>query len=75
MVCYLAPGWCITIRANVLSSFLNLGGISLLIGGGVAYTIRAIFYALEKRYYHSIFRFLILIGSVLHALCILLYLM
>ncbi len=77
LICYLAMGWCIIVKANLLPEFLNTTGIALLIGGGLAYTVGAVIYALDhkKRYMHSIFHLFILLGSILHFLCILLYLM
>ena len=77
MICYLAMGWCVIIRADLLPKFLNSSAIALLISGGLFYTIGTVFYGLGKkhRYTHSVWHLFILAGSVLHFLCILLYLM
>lgn len=77
MICYLAMGWCIIVKANLLPQLLGLTGTILLVAGGIAYTIGAIFYALGKKhkYRHSIFHLLILLGSILQFFCILLYVM
>ena len=77
MICYLAMGWCIIIKADILPKFLNSTGLTLLIAGGLAYTIGSIFYIFDKkkRYMHSVFHLFILLGSILHFFCILLYTM
>ena len=47
----------------------------LLVFGGISYTVGAIFYMFGKKvkYFHSIFHVFVDIGSLLHFLCILLY--
>lgn len=77
MICYLAMGWCIIVKANLLPELLGLKGLILLVAGGIAYTIGAILYGLGKKrkYMHSIFHLFILLGSLLQFFCILLYVM
>ena len=77
MICYLAMGWCIVIKASVLPVLLGVPGVVLLVAGGVAYTIGTIFYGLgtKIKYFHSIFHLLILLGTILQFLCIILYVM
>ncbi len=77
MICYLAMGWCIIAKANLLPSLLGTEGCVLLVAGGVVYTIGAIFYGVGRKhkYMHSIFHLFICAGSLLHFLCILLYVM
>ena len=77
MICYLVMGWCIVVRADLLSKFLSSTGMSLLVIGGLLYTVGAVLYALGKRYkyMHSIFHLFVLFGSFMHFLCILLCLM
>ena len=77
MICYLAMGWCIIVKANLLPMLLGVPGTILLVVGGIAYTIGAIFYGLgrTRKYRHSIFHLFILLGSFLQFLCILLYVM
>ncbi len=75
MVCYLALGWCIIFKINLLPPAVGYKGIAYLVAGGLAYTIGTVFYALQgkKKYMHSIWHLWILLGSVLHFLCIILY--
>ena len=77
MICYLAMGWCVIVKANLLPKLLGIPGTILLVAGGIAYTIGALFYGLGKKrkYRHSIFHLFILLGSILQFLCILLYVM
>lgn len=75
MICYLGMGWCIIFTANLLPKLLGIPGLILLVAGGIAYTIGAIFYGFgkKKKYIHSIFHLFILLGSVLQFFCILLF--
>lgn len=77
MICYLAMGWCIIVKASLLPQILGTTGFILLVSGGIAYTVGAIFYGFGKKckYMHSIFHLFILLGSLLQFLCILLYVM
>lgn len=75
MICYLIMGWCIIVRINVVIERLGWIGFSLLLAGGIVYTIGAIFYGVgkKKKYMHSIFHLFIFAGSLLQFLCIVLY--
>ena len=75
MICYLVMGWCIIARINLLPKLLGIPGFVLLVLGGVIYTIGAILYGIgkKKKWMHSVFHIAILIGSFLHFMCILLY--
>lgn len=77
MICYLGMGWCIIVKFNVLPDLIGTAGVALLVAGGIAYTLGAILYGLgvKHKYFHSIFHLFILLGSFLHFLCILLYVM
>ncbi len=77
MICYLGMGWAIIFKANLLPILLPLPGLVLLVAGGIAYTLGAILYGLGKKHkwMHSIFHLFILLGSLLHFFCILLYVM
>ena len=75
MICYLVMGWCIIVKINVVINALGLRGFVLLLSGGIVYTIGAVLYGIgkKKKYMHSIFHLCIFAGSLLHFLCILLY--
>lgn len=75
MVLYLSMGWCIIFTAKAVYETIGAGGFVLLASGGIAYTVGAILYGLGKkhRYMHSVFHLFVVAGSLLHFLCILLY--
>ena len=75
MVCYLTMGWLIIIRIDVIFKLLGVVGFLLLVLGGVVYTVGAILYGKGKKqkWMHSVFHLCCLIGSVLHILCVLLF--
>lgn len=75
MICYLIMGWCIIVKIDVVIKSLGLAGFSLLLAGGISYTIGAVLYGVGKKrkWMHSIFHLLCLVGSLLHLLCVLLF--
>lgn len=75
MICYLVMGWCIIVKAPLLPKLLGNGGFALLLSGGIVYTIGAILYGLgrKKKWMHSLFHLACVIGTILHVLCILIY--
>ena len=75
MICYLVMGWCIIFKIHLLPTLLGMEGFWLLLLGGIVYTIGAILYGVgvKHKYMHSVFHVCILIGSLLHFLCIVLY--
>ncbi len=75
MICYLVMGWCIIIKGSLLPELLGMSGFILLLAGGIVYTIGAILYGVgkKKKWMHSIFHIACVIASLLHFLCVLLY--
>jgi len=75
MICYLTMGWLIILRIDVVFKMLGPAGFSLLVAGGVVYTVGAILYGKGKnhKWLHSVFHLCCLLGSVLHILCVLLF--
>lgn len=75
MICYLAMGWCIIIRGDLLPHLLGIPGFILLLAGGLVYTLGAILYGIgkKKKYVHSIFHICVFLGNLLHVLCVILY--
>jgi hemolysin III len=66
-------GWMAVIPMNILWHNMSSLSFWLLIGGGVAYSIGAVMYALKKPNpvpgvfgFHEIFHMFILLGAVLH---------
>ena len=77
MICYLVMEWACICICDKFTLILGRTGTWLLVLGGVAYTIGAILYGIgaKKKYYHTVFHVFVDIGSLLHFLCILLYVM
>ncbi len=75
MICYIGMGWAILFSIKAMYECLGPGGFWLLLSGGLAYTGGIAFYKFGKnvRYFHSIFHLFTLAGSILHTLCVLLY--
>ena len=75
MICYLLMGWCIIFKINIVYEGLGITGFTLLLAGGIIYTIGAVLYGIgkKKKYMHSIFHLCIFAASLLHFLCILLF--
>lgn len=75
MFLYLFMGWMIIFSFSKLKAVLPSVGIMLLFSGGIVYTIGAILYAIgsKKRYFHSVFHFFVLGGSILQFFSILFY--
>lgn len=77
---YIAMGWMAIFLMQPLSQSLSSVGTTLLVGGGVLYTIGGIIYGIKPKIfkfkylgYHEIFHIFILLGSLAHFLCIYLY--
>lgn len=73
--CYLALGWVVLFASKQLFASLDMTGLLLLVGGGIAYTIGAVLYGIgaKRKYFHSIFHLFCLIGTTLHFFSIYLY--
>ena len=75
IVCNLLLGWAALFIIKPLIAACPSTGISLLIWGGVVYSIGAILYGIghKVRYMHSVFHFFVIGGSILHYLMIFFY--
>ena len=75
MICYIAMGWGIIFFLPQALAVLTKPGFLLLLGGGIAYTLGAILYGIgsKNRWFHSIFHIFVVLGSVLQAMAIILY--
>lgn len=75
VVCYLLMGWIVIFAFGTLQQAVPAEGIALLIWGGVVYSLGALLYAIgsKKKYFHSIFHFFCIAGTVVHFFSIYLY--
>jgi hemolysin III len=71
---YLAMGWLAIIPYTELTTALDAKALALLIGGGAAYTVGMLFYAIEKiPYNHFIWHLFVLGGASCHFFMVYLY--
>jgi hemolysin III len=74
LVLYLIMGWSIVLAAHPLLLGLAPGGLALLLGGGLAYTLGVIFFVWRNlRFHHAVWHVFVLGGSVCHFFAVLLY--
>lgn len=75
VICYILMGWVVLFASRQLMAALARDGLWLLLAGGIAYTIGAVLYCIgaKKKYFHSVFHFFCLIGTILHFFSIYLY--
>lgn len=71
---YLLMGWVAVAAIKPLLNALPRGGLVLLIGGGLAYTLGTVFYMTRRiPFHHAWWHLAVLCGSVLHYFAVLLY--
>jgi hemolysin III len=71
---YLSMGWLALLAIQPLFQNLPFGGLFLLIGGGVFYSVGVIFYLWEKLpFSHAIWHLFVMAGSASHFFAILFY--
>lgn len=73
LILYVVMGWAIVFVMGDVTRALWGNGFWLLVAGGLCYTGGLIFYAAKKRFMHSVWHLFVLGGSVLHYLCIVIY--
>ena len=68
-------GWAVVSIIGMTLRVLTLRGFLWLLGGGICYTVGAVFYGLGKkrRYMHGVFHLFVNAGSLLQAIAILKY--
>lgn len=71
---YIAMGWTAVVAIRPLVESVAPGGLGLLLGGGLAYTLGAVFYVWRRLpFHHAIWHVFVLAGSSLHFFAILFY--
>ena len=69
---YLLMGWCVVFAVRPLLHAISWHGMIWLGAGGLAYTLGIVFFANDRlRYFHALWHFLVLAGSVAHYFAIL----
>lgn len=70
-ICYLLMGWFAVVMIRPLLATVPIEAIYWLIGGGVFYTVGAIFYLMHRLpYNHAIWHLFVLAGSIAHFIAI-----
>ncbi|MEG0693629.1 MAG: hemolysin III family protein, partial [Oscillospiraceae bacterium] len=71
---YLVSGWAAVLATKPIIDNLATNGLILMVLGGVFYTGGIVFYVMKKyRYFHGIWHFFVLAGSIAHYFSILFY--
>ena len=75
MFCYIGMGWFIIFALKPTIEVLGIRGFMWLLAGGIAYTIGAVLYGVGKKhsFFHTVFHVFVDLGSILQAICILMY--
>ena len=73
MIFYVVMGWAALFFFPIIITMMSPLSLWLLLGGGIAYTIGIVFYALGKKvpYFHSVWHLFDILGTVLQFLSIL----
>lgn len=71
---YVLMGWAVIVAIKPMLRSVEPGGLVLLLGGGLAYTVGVVFYRWRTLpYHHAIWHVFVLAGSVLHFFAVLFY--
>jgi hemolysin III len=74
LLLYLGLGWLVIVAVKPMLSAVEPGGLWLLLGGGLAYTLGALFYAWDRlTFNHAIWHLFVLLGSILHFFSVFFY--
>lgn len=75
MTGYLGMGWFVVVAIRPTLEALSWAGFWWLLAGGISYTIGAVMYGVgsKKPVMHTVFHVFVVLGSALHAVCILGY--
>ena len=73
---YIAAGWTIIFASYEIYMAIGQNGFLLLLFGGISYTLGSILYGLGGKYsvwFHTVFHFFVLAGTILQFISIYLY--
>lgn len=76
LIIYVVMGWtALTVLKDIIT-VLPQPAFILLLAGGISYTAGLIFYKMNRiRYMHSVWHLFVTLGSVLHFLCVVMYIL
>lgn len=77
MTLYILLGWCIVLTGKTAVDALGGSCMLLMLAGGIAYTVGAVFYAVggKCRYMHSVFHLFVLLGTILQYFAVIFYIL
>lgn len=73
MICYIGMGWAVVLCMPQTYRSLGHEGFMLVLLGGILYTSGVFFFAMRRRYFHSVFHIFVVLGSLCHSLAIMFY--
>lgn len=75
IIIYAIMGWIVLVAADPLLLALRPAGFMWLVGGGLMYTVGILFFLFDERvrYFHGIWHLFVILGSAMHYITILLY--
>jgi hemolysin III len=77
IACYLGMGWMAIFRIERLVYVYSAAFFTLILIGGVLYTVGVVFYAFgkKKKYMHSVFHLFVNVASIVHSVAIAIFIM
>jgi hemolysin III len=68
VVLYILMGWLVVVAFTPLKLALPSAALTLLLAGGLAYTVGVVFFAMSKKvaYTHGVWHLFVIVGSVCH---------
>jgi len=75
LVIYAVMGWIVLVAVKPLLAALDGAGFAWLLAGGICYTVGILFFVFDDRFrhWHGIWHLFVMVGSLLHFIAILFY--
>ncbi len=75
LVIYAVMGWIVLVAVKPLFAALGGAGFAWLLAGGICYTVGIVFFVFDERFrhWHGIWHIFVMVGSLLHFIAILFY--
>ncbi|MCW8156305.1 hemolysin III family protein [Stutzerimonas stutzeri] len=75
LVIYAVMGWIVLVAVKPLLAALGGAGFAWLLAGGICYTVGIVFFVFDDRFrhWHGIWHIFVMVGSLLHFIAILFY--
>ncbi|WP_312359948.1 PAQR family membrane homeostasis protein TrhA [Stutzerimonas balearica] len=75
LVIYAVMGWIVLVAVKPLFAALGGAGFAWLLAGGICYTVGIVFFVFDDRFrhWHGIWHIFVMVGSLLHFIAILFY--